>query len=995
MFNNAAGCYHCIRPSLSSFCMQRVGCPRSIAKCHTIMQHKMIHKVKTSRGISKGFIRWHPSQTIQEETIKGQAVFSGNIGGIGQGGGGSPVGWLAMLLVMISTYSQFVTGTTLTDPLGRLSLTLYIISYVDDNTLIQEFFNTQTMQYILKGLQTCIMRWHNILKITGGNLALEKCAYCIMKWRWYHGIVTLETIDTEAGELLVNGTTIRRLNPDKGTRVLGVRLAMDGTFKDEFQYRLKQSKTMARLLYRSHLTPTDAYMVYETRFCPALEYPLAVTTFTTSQLLQIQKPFIYLLLPKIGMNQHTPRAIIHGPLYRGGLGLPHLDERQTILHFELFQGHIRRGDDIGKSLQIQTSTEQLEIGCGDLFFNTDPTLYCYSMQHTRLSFLWKKCHKYNMTITLQHAWIPKTYSGGTPTIMDFAVTDKWLKGRKQKLIQINRCRLYLKVMWPIDLLSSSDSPIMDPLLIKGMRPFGKQGLNFPHQTKPDARALRLWKEFILRTFCLIRHNDNTGDMEFHLTCFSPQLHIDTANDTSDWMDLTRSLSPQPTSLLNRFSNLPHKFKDIIGEITIPPDEGKALMTSLRDGTAMLASDGSFLQDQYIGSHAYKLVPTALPDMSIYGSAFSPESNKMSSSPTEHYGAIAILLILVVLMHHYEEDCISWPTVTLLIDNKEVVNRGNTLLPLFLNVQTYLMHDFDLWMLMADLQKRLRITVQFEWIKSHQTAIDSDEMSKDDALMLQHKIQLNDDVDVLASQQYLKEYISISRGAFSVGKVCYHQNGTHVQDITKAISSYDSDRDILEYYVDKGWSMDTLKLVDWICVEKFLKKQTPISRCKIVQMMHNWQNTGSQKEKFLEAEFHGNLTSKIQDEKCSRVSKCPLGCNQTEVPFHFMQCNKDVMYESRDVELLNMEKALIKLKTAPSLQEAIIQGIRCWTDDVEYDLDSESHELLFSEAHTYLLERQGQIGWESFLKGYLAKDWGHIQLAYYKSIKAHPHKYTRT
>jgi hypothetical protein len=159
-------------------------------------------------------------------------------------------------------------------------------------------------------------------------------------------------------------------------------------------------------------------MVYETRFRPALEYPLVVTTFTTAQLLQIQQPFIFLLLPKIGMNRHTPRTIIYGPLYRGRLGIQSLDEKQAILHFEHFQGHIRQDDDIGKSLWIQISSQQLEIRCGDLFFNMDPSVYCYSEQNTRLSFLWRKCFKYNITITLKDAWIPRHYSGGTLTIMD-------------------------------------------------------------------------------------------------------------------------------------------------------------------------------------------------------------------------------------------------------------------------------------------------------------------------------------------------------------------------------------------------------------------------------------------------------------------------------------------------------------------------------------------------------------------------------------------------
>lgn len=159
---------------------------------------------------------------------------------------------------------------------------------------------------------------------------------------------------------------------------------MDGTFNDEYHYHVLQSMQIAQALYKSYLSPLDAYMVYKkTRFRPAVEYPLAVTTFSsTAQMLQFQKPFIHLLLPKLGMNRHTPQAIIYSPLYRDGLGLQSLDKKQAILHFELFQGHIQCNDDIGKSLRIQTSTQQLEIGCGELFLNTSLIIYCYSTEKT-------------------------------------------------------------------------------------------------------------------------------------------------------------------------------------------------------------------------------------------------------------------------------------------------------------------------------------------------------------------------------------------------------------------------------------------------------------------------------------------------------------------------------------------------------------------------------------------------------------------------------------
>jgi hypothetical protein len=770
---------------------------------------------------------------------------------------------------------------------------------------------------------------------------------------------------------------------------------MDGTFKDEFQYRLSQSKRLARKLYRSHLSPLDAYMVYETRFRPALEYPLAVTTFTTKQLLQIQKPFIFLLLPKLGMNRHTPRAIIYGPIYRGGLGIKNLDKQQAILHFELFQGHIRRNDDLGKSLRIQISTQQLEVGCGDLFLNTDPNLYCYSIQNTRLSFLWKKCFKYKITITLQNSWIPQGEAASSPTIMDYAVKDKILHNNKLKLQQINRCRLYLKLMWPKDLLLNASSTNMDPLIIRGQRPKLNHSLTFPFQTKPDRYAIQLWKEFIYRTFCRIQPSSQSRNIEFHLVQIpveKPEVQPLTDDDCSH---LLNSIKQDNTTLRHKFQCLPEKFRHIIGEIHIPEDEGLAIINALKTGDALLASDGSFLQQSYAGTHAYKLTSRITPDMSIFGSAKSPKSNKMSSSPTEHYGAIAVLVTLLVLTEHHGEDCRKWPETTLLIDNKEVVTRGNNLSPNFLNVRTYLMHDYDLWMVLVELQYCLKLNVTFEWIKSHQISDTGFPLNKDEIALVQQKIALNDDVDKLASAAYSNTSEPTERGAFYAGIVCYHQDGAHVQDITKAISSIDSDYDLLQYYISKGWTMDSLKLVDWIGMETFMKNQSPIVRCKIVQMIHDWQNTGTQKQKIFDAGGSTTTPAKSLHETRERVGKCPLGCNNTEVPFHFMKCMTDVMIATRVKGLETIAKGLKKLKTAPSLTEAFIQSIVCWTNDVEYELDDQSHQELYQESYDRLFKTQSTIGWDNFMKGYIAKEWGTIQMAYYRHKKANSRKFTRS
>jgi hypothetical protein len=392
-----------------------------ISYCHTLTQREMNHYVKTSRGVSKGKIQWSDAINTTETITNNITTIRGNIGGIGQGGGGSPVGWLAVLIVMIQTYSRFVTGVPMSDPYQIYTLALYLISYVDDNTLVQRFGQDQSMTDILSHLQYCLKRWHNILQITGGDLALAKCTFSLMKWKWQGIDPILESSVSMPGQITIDGTNITRLEPNEGTRVLGVRMAMDGSFTDELKYRIQQSKKMGMKLYKSWLSTTDSFMVYETRYRPAMEYPLMITTFSKRQLDQIQKPFVHLLLPKIGLNRHTPLAVVHGPIFRGGLGIVRLEEQQIIKHFASFQGHLRRDDNVALSFRIQLMLQQLEVGSGTLFLNTDPSKYPYATHNTRLGYLWKQCFRFSITIHLHHQWEPSCSDGTTDTIMDHLI----------------------------------------------------------------------------------------------------------------------------------------------------------------------------------------------------------------------------------------------------------------------------------------------------------------------------------------------------------------------------------------------------------------------------------------------------------------------------------------------------------------------------------------------------------------------------------------------
>jgi hypothetical protein len=95
----------------------------------------------------------------------------------------------------------------------------------------------------------------------------------------------------------------------------------------------------------------------------------------------------------------------------------------------------------------------------------------------------------------------------------------------------------------------------------------------------------------------------------------------------------------------------------------------------------------------------------------------------------------------------------------------------------------------------------------------------------------------------------------------------------------------------------------------------------------------------------------------------------------------MQCRSDILATARATGKERLDRDLHAMQTAPSLREAILQG-----DGTEYDLDQQSNKFLFNEAHTQLLRSQKCIGWDKFLKGYVAKEWGFIQEQYYTHAK---------
>lgn len=87
---------------------------------------------------------------------------------------------------------------------------------------------------------------------------------------------------------------------------------------EELKYRKAKLGEFGNKFFKAPLNQSEAHVVYQTRYKPMATYPLPVTTFKTQELMEMQHKCIFLMLPKMGLNQHTPRSVVYGPRKFGG-----------------------------------------------------------------------------------------------------------------------------------------------------------------------------------------------------------------------------------------------------------------------------------------------------------------------------------------------------------------------------------------------------------------------------------------------------------------------------------------------------------------------------------------------------------------------------------------------------------------------------------------------------------------------------------------------------
>ena len=145
-------------------------------------------------------------------------------------------------------------------------------------------------------------------------------------------------------------------------RKLGFRLAMSGSDKEEYMYRLEQSNAFAGKILSSPFTRIDTEIIYKERWISSVGYCLPVTQFFAKQCENIQRPCINPVVAKMEFNLHFPRAVVFGPKKYQGKHIDDYGVQQYLSHLERFVVYLHQDGKLGDLIRIQMDQHQQVIG---------------------------------------------------------------------------------------------------------------------------------------------------------------------------------------------------------------------------------------------------------------------------------------------------------------------------------------------------------------------------------------------------------------------------------------------------------------------------------------------------------------------------------------------------------------------------------------------------------------------------------------------------------
>ena len=172
--NDATGCFDRVPCSVAMLASRRLGATKHMSQMQADTLQNIWHQLRTAFGISS------MSYTSADDC---------EIHGQGQGSRAGPPTWVFVSSLLLDCMNQLATGLHFTCPRQDIHHQQTNDAFVDDvtgytNQFTDELQGMHVENKVIHLMQQDATLWSRLLHISGGKLALQKCLYYIVAWKW-------------------------------------------------------------------------------------------------------------------------------------------------------------------------------------------------------------------------------------------------------------------------------------------------------------------------------------------------------------------------------------------------------------------------------------------------------------------------------------------------------------------------------------------------------------------------------------------------------------------------------------------------------------------------------------------------------------------------------------------------------------------------------------------------------------------------------------------
>ena len=992
--NDAVGCYDRIINPLVLIFLRILGLSKPLVASLANTWEATYHRIKTLYGISGHQYTNHPLYLLY---------------GPGQGSTIGPFLWLLCFLLIFNSLSLEAPRITI-QSIDRTQTIKFIgEAFVDDSGLGTNLTDDEAHGLtspeagvegaLIQRLQTLAQEWERLLYSTGGALNLQKCFWFIMSWRWKGSIATLHTQLTLPAQLTMTSgqdptpTTIPRIEPTSSFRTLGVFITPSGSNKGAISVLKDITVQFATNITGSHLSRQEALTAYIQYLLPKLRYQPPLLSLSQSECNQLQSTTLMALLPKLNVNRHTARSIIHGPEELGGMDLPHIYTTQGVEKLKLFLGHLRLQDRTGLLLHCDLALLQLLSGTGHFILNQEYKHYRW-LEQGWLTSLWEFLNQVKFTLFYPSSWLPTLTRRSDSYLMEIF---HHLHLPQPVMAKLNRCRLFLQVITLSDITSADGTYILPTIKNGTLQEDRISMLMWPHQGRPTKSEWLLWDQtlqhFELRNKLLIPlgewRNPSHQSWQYFIhpttlvvyhklagfvtRCFPPVVILNprTRAQHRPWYDFQQSYplqsSPQdlyPATI--EHNNILHgslfqvnyhsSQLPLFSPSTPPADD--ALYTALLD-LSQYPIPLQKLQEAAVIGHLVVIcgsnydtqasLTTATISFIATEELYTYTTLALSSADRLRAEFLSIMLALFVISRFTPNHPIT-NTITISSNNKRAHRQAFSNSPL--GLREAVQANYDILLEIRHLRKLIPIPLRSLYAPRTNAGVENPSLAPP---LLQLLVQQQQTTIVHAPMTHT---ISVQHN----GKVLV----SNLLPPVKHELHYSQLQTKLQR--DNGWTAPQFHSVDWPAYRRALRKLPRSHRISIAKLSHQLWQTNKRQKKFYN---YSDL--------------CPYCQSEPESILHIFTCTHLVATKSRDDALAHLFGSL-KADTPPFLLSALCSGIRQWIAHPNLPAYVVPTEIIAHPQAAILVaafHAQTHVGWGALFRGHMVTHWSSAYKCHYQ------------